>query len=123
MKDKRLSLNSILAGLAAGLFTMAPVLANDLSTLGDKVIDFLGEVFGFMNMIVYPLGGIALVVAIAMILLSADDRKVDGAKAWAKRVIIGLIIYGSLGLVVQALKGSINKTIGTGGIEWSDFAN
>lgn len=89
---------TVILSLMAVLVCVQPMFAAE--TMWDRfstiMRDFYGKIVGISTIIAVTMAAIALIVRMA----SRNQRVVDEATAWLKRIIITWIILNSLGLIV-----------------------
>ena len=80
--------------------TMAAPAADIWSRFSDIMKDIYGEIVAISTIVAVTVAAIALVVR----MVSLNQRAVDEATSWLKRIIITWIILNSLGFVVAYLQ-------------------
>ena len=78
--------------LSAGLITMQPVMA-------DSIFDRVRSIVT-LTIVAVTVASIALIVR----MISRNQRAVDEATSWLKRIVVAWIILNSLGFVVAYLQ-------------------
>jgi hypothetical protein len=63
------------------------------------------EIYNNIKGIVTLFAAIAGAICGFLYMTSQDERKVEGAKTWGKRIVIGWIIINGFGLIVNTLQG------------------
>ena len=91
--------------------TMAAPAADIWSRFSDIMKDIYGEIVAISTIVAVTVAAIALVVR----MVSRNQRAVDEATSWLKRIIITWIILNSLGFVVAYLQPLIEGGSYTGG--------
>ena len=85
--------------------TMAAPAADIWSRFSDIMKDIYGEIVAISTIVAVTVAAIALVVR----MVSRNQRAVDEATSWLKRIIITWIILNSLGFVVAYLQPQISS--------------
>ena len=91
--------------------TMAAPAADIWSRFSDIMKDIYGEVVAISTIVAVTVAAVALVVR----MVSRNQRAVDEATSWLKRIVITWIILNSLGFVVAYLQPLIEGGSYTGG--------
>ena len=91
--------------------TMAAPAADIWSRFSDIMKDIYGEIVAISTIVAVTVAAVALVVR----MVSRNQRAVDEATSWLKRIVITWIILNSLGLVVAYLQPLIEGGSYTGG--------
>ena len=91
--------------------TMAAPAADIWSRFSDIMKDIYGEIVAISTIVAVTVAAIALVVR----MVSRNQRAVDEATSWLKRIVITWIILNSLGFVVAYLQPLIEGGSYTGG--------
>ena len=91
--------------------TMAAPAADIWSRFSDIMKDIYGEIVAISTIVAVTVAAIALVVR----MVSRNQRAVDEATSWLKRIVITWIILNSLGFVVAYLQPLIDGGSYTGG--------
>lgn len=107
-----------LVGMASAMiFSMHPVMA---ATIWDRfsaiMQDIYGQIVAISTIVAVTVGAIALIIR----MVSRNQRAVDEATQWLKRIVITWIILNSLGFIVAYLQpliagGSYSPGGGGGG--------
>lgn len=109
---------SLIGSASALLCTVQPILA--ASTIWDRfsaiMQDIYGQIVAISTLVAVTVAAIALVVR----MVSRNQRAVDEATSWLKRIVITWIILNSLGFIVAYLQpliagGSYSPGSGSGG--------
>lgn len=109
---------SLVGSASALLCTVQPILA--ASTIWDRfsaiMQDIYGQIVAISTLVAVTVAAIALVVR----MVSRNQRAVDEATSWLKRIVITWIILNSLGFIVAYLQpliagGSYSPGSGSGG--------
>ena len=91
--------------------TMAAPAADIWSRFSDIMKDIYGEIVAISTIVAVTVAAVALVVR----MVSRNQRAVDEATSWLKRIVITWIILNSLGFVVAYLQPLIEGGSYTGG--------
>lgn len=95
---------SIIGVLAAMLIVVQPVLAAETETIWDRfstiMRDFYGQIVAISTIVAVTMAAVALIVR----LVSRNQKAVDEATAWLKRIVITWIILNSLGFIVAYIQ-------------------
>ena len=91
---------SLVGTAAAMIFSMHPVMA---ATIWDRfsaiMQDIYGQIVAISTIVAVTVGAIALIIR----MVSRNQRAVDEATQWLKRIVITWIILNSLGFIVAYL--------------------
>lgn len=94
---------SMVGMVSATMLTLQPVLAAS-TTIWDRfsaiMKDIYGQLVGISTIVAVTVASIALIVR----MVSRNQRSVDEATAWLKRIVATWIILNSLGFVVAYLQ-------------------
>ena len=95
---------SLVAVAAAMIASVAPVLAADSiwTRFSNIMKDVYGQIVGISTIVAVTVAAIALVVR----MVSRNQRAVDEATSWLKRIVITWLVLNSLGFVVAYLSRS-----------------
>ena len=91
---------------SAAMLTMQPVLANNTGTntiwtrFSTILKDVYGQVVAISTIVAVTVAAVALLVR----MISRNQRAVDEATSWLKRIVVTWIILNSLGFVVAYLQ-------------------
>lgn len=91
--------------------TMAAPTADIWSRFSNIMKDIYGEIVAISTIVAVTVAAVALVVR----MVSRNQRAVDEATSWLKRIVITWIILNSLGFVVAYLQPLIEGGSYTGG--------
>ena len=92
---------SVISMLSAGLITMQPVMADSIfDRIRSIVTDIYGQIVAISTIVAVTVASIALIVR----MISRNQRAVDEATSWLKRIVVAWIILNSLGFVVAYLQ-------------------
>ncbi len=93
---------SLVAVAAAMIASVAPVLAADSiwTRFSSIMKDVYGQIVGISTIVAVTVAAIALVVR----MVSRNQRAVDEATSWLKRIVITWLVLNSLGFVVAYLQ-------------------
>lgn len=103
---------SLVAVGASLMITMQPVLAADTiwSRFSDIMKDVYGEIVGISTIVAVVAAAVALLIR----MISRNQRAVDEASSWLKRIVITWIVLNTLGLIVTYLQPLIQGGAYTG---------
>lgn len=91
---------TLVAVVAVLLITIEPVMAAETETMWDRfsaiMKDFYGKLVAISTIVAVTMAAVALIVR----MVSRNQRAVDEATAWLKRIVITWIILNSLGFIV-----------------------
>ena len=96
---------TLVSAVSALMFSVMPVLAADKNpNIWDRfsaiMRDFYGQILAISTIVAVTMAAVALVVR----MVSRNQRAVDEAKAWLKRIVITWVSLNSLGLIVAYLQ-------------------
>ena len=95
---------TIVAVMLALLVCIQPTFAAEAETLWDRfstiMRDFYGKIVAISTIVAVTMAAIALIVR----MISRNQKAVDEATAWLKRIVITWIILNSLGFIVAYLQ-------------------
>ena len=95
---------SFIALIAAVILCLQFVMAAETETIWDRfstiMRDFYGKIVAISTIIAVTMAAVALVVR----MVSRNQKAVDEATAWLKRIVITWIILNSLGFIVAYLQ-------------------
>lgn len=95
---------SIIGVLAALIIVVQPVFAAETETIWDRfstiMRDFYGQIVAISTIVAVTMAAVALIVR----LVSRNQKAVDEATAWLKRIVITWIILNSLGFIVAYIQ-------------------
>lgn len=93
----------IVAAIIALIICIRPVMAAE-ETVWDRfssiMKDFYGKLIGISTIVAVTMAAIALIVRMA----SKNQKTVDEATAWIKRIVITWVILNSIGLIVAYIQ-------------------
>lgn len=93
----------IVAALLAVIICVKPVMAAE-ETVWDRfssiMNDFYGKILGISTIVAVTMAAIALIIR----MVSKNQKTVDEATAWIKRIVITWIILNSIGLIVAYIQ-------------------
>lgn len=95
-----------IAVAAALLFSLHPVLAAD--TIWDRFSTIMQDVYGKLVGISTMVGVTAAAVALLVRMISRNQRAVDEATSWLKRIVVTWLILNTLGFIVAYLQPLIS---------------
>lgn len=95
---------TIIAFVSAMIVVMQPVFAAESETIWDRfsaiMRDFYGQIVAISTIVAGTMAAVALIVR----LVSRNQKAVDEATAWLKRIVITWIILNSLGFIVAYIQ-------------------
>ena len=92
---------SVIGMLSAVVCTIHPVLADSIfDRIRTIVADLYGQIVAISTIVAVTVASIALIVR----MISRNQRAVDEATSWLKRIVVAWIILNSLGFVVAYLQ-------------------
>lgn len=95
---------TIVAVVMALLVCIQPTFAAETETIWDRfstiMRDFYGKIVAISTIVAVTMAAVALVVR----MISRNQKAVDEATAWLKRIVITWIILNSLGFIVAYLQ-------------------
>ena len=92
---------SVIAMLSAAVYTVRPVMADSIfDRIRSIITDIYGQIVAISTIVAVTVASIALVVR----MISRNQRAVDEATSWLKRIVVAWIILNSLGFVVAYLQ-------------------
>lgn len=94
-----------ISAVSALMISVMPVMAAEKTvTIWDRfsaiMRDFYGQILAISTIVAVTMAAVALVVR----MVSRNQRAVDEATAWLKRIVITWLILNSLGLIVAYLQ-------------------
>ena len=96
---------TLVSAVSAMMISVMPIWASDKTvTIWDRfsaiMRDFYGQILAISTIVAVTMAAVALVVR----MVSRNQRAVDEATAWLKRIVITWVILNSLGLIVAYLQ-------------------
>ena len=92
---------SIVSMMSAALISLQPVMADTIWDRFSAIMrDVYGQVVGISTIVAVTVAAIALIVR----MISRNQRAVDEATSWLKRIVVTWIVLNSLGFVVAYLQ-------------------
>ena len=95
---------TIIAFVSAMIVVMQPVFAAESETIWDRfsaiMRDFYGQIVAISTIVAVTMAAVALIVR----LVSRNQKAVDEATAWLKRIVITWIILNSHGFIVAYIQ-------------------
>lgn len=95
---------TIVAVMLAVLLCIQPTFAAETETIWDRfstiMRDFYGKIVAISTIVAVTMAAVALIVR----MISRNQKAVDEATAWLKRIVITWIILNSLGFIVAYLQ-------------------
>lgn len=96
---------SLVGMVSAALVSVQPVMADTIWERFSNIMrDVYGEIVAISTIVAVTVAAIALVVR----MVSRNQRAVDEATSWLKRIVITWIVLNSLGFVVAYLQPLIS---------------
>ncbi len=107
-KEKRKGMTviywSIIGIVAALIIAIEPTFAANTETIWDRfsaiMRDFYGQIIAISTIVAVTMAAVALIVR----LVSRNQKAVDEATSWLKRIVITWIILNSLGFIVAYIQ-------------------
>lgn len=91
---------SLVGAVSAVLISIQPVMAETIWDRFSTIMkDFYGQLIAISTIVAVTMAAIALIVR----MVSRNQRAVDEATAWLKRIVITWIVLNSLGFIRQRL--------------------
>ena len=88
---------SLVGAVSAVLISIQPVMAETIWDRFSTIMkDFYGQLIAISTIVAVTMAAIALIVR----MVSRNQRAVDEATAWLKRIVITWIVLNSLGFIV-----------------------
>lgn len=104
VKNRAVVYWTIIGIIAAMLVVIQPVFAAETETIWDRfstiMRDFYGQIVAISTIVAVTMAAVALIVR----LVSRNQKAVDEATAWLKRIVITWIILNSLGFIVAYIQ-------------------
>lgn len=95
---------SVVAALSVLIISVQPVMAARQENIWDRfstiMQDFYGQILAISTIVAVTMAAVALVIR----MVSRNQKAVDEATAWLKRIVITWVILNSLGLIVAYLQ-------------------
>ena len=92
---------SIVGIVSALILSLQPVLADDIwSRFSTIMKDVYGELVGISTIVAVPAAAVALLIR----MISRNQRAVDEATSWLKRIIVTWLVLNTLGFAVAYLQ-------------------
>ena len=92
---------SLVGAVSAVLISIQPVMAETIWDRFSTIMkDFYGQLIAISTIVAVTMAAIALIVR----MVSRNQRAVDEATAWLKRIVITWIVLNSLGFIVAYLQ-------------------
>ncbi len=92
---------SLVGIVSAVIISLQPVFADTIWDRFSKIMkDVYGQMIGISTIVAVTVAAIALVIR----MVSRNQRAVDEATAWLKRIVITWIVLNSLGFIVAYLQ-------------------
>ncbi len=103
-KSKMLIYWTLVGIVAALIVVMQPVFAAEPETIWDRFSSIMRDVYGHIVTISTIVAVTMAAVALIVRLVSRNQKAVDEATAWLKRIVITWIILNSLGFIVAYIQ-------------------
>ena len=92
---------SIVGIVSALILSLQPVLADDIRTRFSTIMkDVYGELVGISTIVAVTAAAVALLIR----MISRNQRAVDEATSWLKRIIVTWMVLNTLGFAVAYLQ-------------------
>lgn len=92
---------SMVGMVSAAMISLQPVMADTIWDRFSTIMkDVYGQIVGISTIVAVTVAAIALVVR----MISRNQRAVDEATSWLKRIVVTWIVLNSLGFVVAYLQ-------------------
>ena len=92
---------SVVGVIAALILTLQPVFADDIwSRFSSIMKDVYGELVGISTIVAVTAAAVALLIR----MISRNQRAVDEATSWLKRIIVTWLVLNTLGFAVAYLQ-------------------
>lgn len=95
---------TIIGIIAAMIIVMQPVFAAETETVWDRFSSIMRDIYGHIVTISTIVAVTMAAVALIVRLVSRNQKVVDEATAWLKRIVITWIILNSLGFIVAYIQ-------------------
>lgn len=87
--------------ISAGIVSIQPVMADNVfDRIQSIVADIYGQLVAISTIVAVTVASIALIVR----MISRNQRAVDEATSWLKRIVVAWIVLNSLGFIVAYLQ-------------------
>ena len=87
--------------ISAGIVSIQPVMADNIfDRIQSIVADIYGQLVAISTIVAVTVASIALIVR----MISRNQRAVDEATSWLKRIVVAWIVLNSLGFIVAYLQ-------------------
>lgn len=102
LKERAVRCYRSIVGVAGALiFSLQPVLADDIwSRFSTIMKDVYGELVGISTIVAVTAAAVALLIR----MISRNQRAVDEATSWLKRIIVTWLVLNTLGFAVAYLQ-------------------
>lgn len=92
---------SAIGALSATIVSLQPVMADTIfDRISSIVNDIYGQIVAISTIVAVTVASIALIIR----MISRNQRAVDEATSWLKRIVVAWIVLNSLGFVVAYLQ-------------------
>ena len=95
---------TVIALVSAMIVVFQPVFAAETETVWDRFSSIMRDVYGHIVTISTIVAVTMAAVALIVRLVSRNQKAVDEATAWLKRIVITWIILNSLGFIVAYIQ-------------------
>ena len=92
---------AMVGALSAMIISLQPVMAD---TIWDRFSNIMRDIYGQLAGISTIVAVTAAAVALLVRMISRNQRAVDEATSWIKRIVVAWIVLNSLGFVVEYLQ-------------------
>ena len=92
---------AMVGALSAMIISLQPVMAD---TIWDRFSNIMRDIYGQLAGISTIVAVTAAAVALLVRMISRNQRAVDEATSWLKRIVVAWIVLNSLGFVVAYLQ-------------------
>lgn len=103
-KSRLLIYWTVVGIVAAMIVVLQPVFAAETETIWDRFSSIMRDVYGHIVAISTIVAVTMAAVALIVRLVSRNQKAVDEATAWLKRIVITWIILNSLGFIVAYIQ-------------------
>ncbi|MDR0906585.1 MAG: hypothetical protein LBN00_10515 [Oscillospiraceae bacterium] len=102
---------SLVAIAAAFILSLQPAFAADIWTEFSKIMkDIYGKLVGISTLVAVTAAAVALLIR----MISRNQRAVDEASSWLKRILVTWVVLNALGFIVAYLQPLISGGSYTG---------
>lgn len=97
---------AMVGALSAMIISLQPVMAD---TIWDRFSNIMRDIYGQLAGISTIVAVTAAAVALLVRMISRNQRAVDEATSWLKRIVVAWIVLNSLGFVVAYLQPLVSR--------------